>query len=116
MMRHLWGLYKRGSRNFCQGGPGPTARRHTGQGGLFFGFFFSPQLILQFTEGVQWFIAEKTILSQGSRGGPTFSRGGPLFPGDPKGKFYRDPYNFLIFQGAGVRTPIPHYVCTCYTL
>ena len=47
---------------------------------------FSPQFILQFTEGVQWVIAEKTILIlyQGSRVGPLFSRGGggvKLFPG-----------------------------------
>ena len=39
---------------------------------------FSPQLILQFTEGSNGLIAEKTllILYQGSRGGPLFSRGG----------------------------------------
>ena len=42
--------------------------------------FFSPQLILQFTEGVQWFITEKTILFQGFKGGPTFTRGVQLFP------------------------------------
>ena len=44
----------------------------------FLSVLFSPQLILQFTEGVQWFFAEKTklILYQGSRGGPLFSRGG----------------------------------------
>ena len=49
---------------------------------------FSPQLILPFTEGVQWFYAEKTILIlyQGFRGGPLFSRGGgvKLFPGGSK--------------------------------
>ena len=28
----------------------------------FLSALFSPQLILQLTEGVQWFIAEKTIL------------------------------------------------------
>ena len=37
--------------------------------------FFSPQLILQFAEGSNGFITEKTIYFQGSRGGPTFSRG-----------------------------------------
>ena len=39
---------------------------------------FSPQLILQFKEGFQCFIAEKTILIlyQGSRGGPLYSGGG----------------------------------------
>ena len=46
--------------------------------------FFSPQLILQRGGGGggNGFIAEKTILSQGSRGGPTFS--GEVHPrGDP---------------------------------
>ena len=44
-------------------------------------FFLSPQLILQFTEGVKWFYYRETILFQGSRGGPTFTRGGvQLFP------------------------------------
>ena len=50
-----------GSRNFCQagvgggggggggGGRGPTARKQSGQ------CFFSHQIILQFTEWIQWF-------------------------------------------------------------
>ena len=48
-------------RNFIQGGggPGPTAGKQSGQR-FFFSFFFlvffySPELILQLTEGVQWF-------------------------------------------------------------
>ena len=45
----------RGSRFFSGnsgggGGPGPTARKQSGQHN------FSPQLILQFTEGVKWVI------------------------------------------------------------
>ena len=61
----------RGSRNFCQGG-GVQAET-----------FFSPLLVLQRGGGGgNGFIAEKTILSQGSRGGPTFPgevhpKGGP---------------------------------------
>ena len=43
-------------------------------------FFFSPQLTLQFTEGVLWlsngFNVVKTILSHGSRGGSNFFQGG----------------------------------------
>ena len=39
-------------------------------------FFFSPQLVLQLTEGVQWFYYRENILFQGSRVGPTFSGGG----------------------------------------
>ena len=43
----------------------------------FLSVLFSPQLILQFTEGSNGFIAEKTLLLlyQGSKGGPLFSRG-----------------------------------------
>ena len=58
----------------------PDDRKQPGQ--RFF-FFFIPQLILQFTEGSNGFITEKTIHSQGSRGDPTFSMGGgggPTFP------------------------------------
>ena len=64
-------------------------------------FYFSPQLILQFTEGAQWFygfITEKTVLFQGSRVGPTFSRGGES----------------SFFQGGGVQILIsiePHITC-----
>ena len=47
---------------------------------FYFYFFFAPQLILQFIEGVQWFITEKTILFQGFRGVQggvqLYSRGG----------------------------------------
>ena len=39
------------------------------------------------------FITEKTILFQGSRGGPTLSRGGSTFSrGVPNAIFYRNPY------------------------
>ena len=59
--------------------------------------FFSVQLILQFTKGSNGFITEKTILFQGSRGGPTFSKGSKIFRGGgggPNANFYRYPYNF----------------------
>ena len=36
------------------GGPGPTAGKQSGQRFFFF-FFYTPELILQLTEGVQWF-------------------------------------------------------------
>ena len=39
-------------------------------------FFSSPQLILQFYRGCPMVISKKTIIFQGFRGGPTFSRGG----------------------------------------
>ena len=39
------------------GGPGPTAGKQSGQRLFFFSlfFFYSPELILQLAEGVQWF-------------------------------------------------------------
>ena len=45
--------------------------------------FFSPLIILQFTEGVQWFYNRENYTFEGSRGGPTYSMGGgggPTFP------------------------------------
>ena len=56
----------RGSRNFRQGGPGQSHKKALTT-------FFFPTLI--FTE-VKWLISKKTIIFQGFRGGPTFSRGG----------------------------------------
>ena len=73
--------FMRGSRNFCQaggggggggGGRGPTARKQSGQ------CFFSHQLILQFTEWIQWFYY---------RG----EEGVQLLPGG--GGVQRNPYN-----------------------
>ena len=38
------------------GGPGPTAGKQSGQRHFFFALsFYSPELILQLAEGVQWF-------------------------------------------------------------
>ena len=55
---------------------------------------FRHKPLLQFTEGSNGFITEKTILFQGYRGGPTFSRGG----GGP-----------TFFQG--VQMLIPEWTC-----
>ena len=59
-----------GSRIFFRGSTAPplAARKQSAR-------FFGPQLILQFTEGPNGFITEKTILFQESRGGPTLSNG-----------------------------------------
>ena len=60
---------------------------------LIFVLFFSPPLILQLTEGVQWFYCRENY----TRWGPTFSGGGggALFRGGgrPNGNFFRNPYN-----------------------
>ena len=52
-------------RNFIQGGGGGVGvqiRRPENSLDDVFCFFYSPELILQLTEGVQWFITEETIL------------------------------------------------------
>ena len=76
----LYKMVMRGSRIFSRGGgwegPGPTPRKQSGQ------VFFSLQLILQFTEGVQWFYyRENYTFSWGGGGGVKM----PIF--------YRNPYN-----------------------
>ena len=73
------------------GGPGQSDKKALTT--VFFFFFLSPQLI--FTE-VKWSISKKSIIVQGFRGGPTFSRGGG---GGGVSNFfqllipYRNPYN-----------------------
>ena len=70
----------RGSRNFRQWGPGQSDKKIFDNVFFFFFFFFfcfvffSPQLILQKSNG-QFQRNMKYIIFKGSRGGPTFSRG-----------------------------------------
>ena len=52
----------RGSRNLRQGGPGQCDKKSSDNV-----FFFSPQLILQKSNGQ---FKKKSIIFQGSRGGP----------------------------------------------
>ena len=62
----------RGSRNFRQGDPGEDDRKKA-----LTTFFFSVfNLFYSFTEGAQRTFLRKTVLFKGSKGGPTFSRGG----------------------------------------
>ena len=66
----------RGSRNFRQGGGGPGQSDKKALTAFF--------LVLSLFYSRKWLISKKTITFQGSRGGPTFSRGGggvQLFPG-----------------------------------
>ena len=72
-------LGMRGSRNFRQGGPGQSDKKSSGNV-VFFFFFFLPSAY--FTE-VKWLFSKKTIIFQGFRGGPTFSRGSNFFQGVP---------------------------------
>ena len=80
----------------------------------FLSVLFSPQLILQFKEGFQWFycwenytntlqrIQRRSIIFRG-RGGSNFFQGG----GGPNANFYRNLYTFLLFSRGSVRTPYP---------
>ena len=85
----------RGSRNFRQGGPGQSDKKSSDNVIFFFYFFFKSSAY--FTE-VKWSISKNSIIFQGSRESPTFSRGGvQLFPGGG-GEVqllipYRNPYN-----------------------
>ena len=58
----------------------------------FLSVLFNPQLILQFTEGSNGFIAEKNILIL-YQGVPLFSRGCLIFSGGggPNANYYRNP-------------------------
>ena len=61
------------------GGPGQTDKKSSDNVFFFFFFFF----FLAYSTEVKWSISRKSIIFQGSRRGPTFSRGGgvQLFPG-----------------------------------
>ena len=79
------------------GGGSLTARKQPGQ--RFFLFSFSPQLILQFTEGVQWFYYRVNYIVYFSkdRGGPTFLGGGGVQ--GPSVNFYRNPFSIQPIKG-----------------
>ena len=64
-------------------------------------------LVLSLFYSRKWLISKKTIIFQGSRGGPSFSRGVQLFPGwgVPIAYSYRK-YITCDFPGE-VRTPCP---------
>ena len=67
----------RGIRNFIQrwgGGPGPTAENSLDN--FFFCIFYSPELILQLTEGVQWFYYRENCTFQ------RIQRGSRIFQGE----------------------------------
>ena len=85
----------RGSRNFGQGGGGGGGwrSRPDGQKTVWTMFFFSHQLILQFTEWIQWFYG---FITEGRRGVQ-------LLPGG--GGVQRNPYNLWFSRGSGPPYP-----------
>ena len=80
----------RSSRDFCQGGGVGGSRPNCQKIALTFfcvvfsSFFVCLQLILQFYRGCSMVISKKTIIFQGFRGGPTFSRVSNFFQGGSK--------------------------------
>ena len=113
------GIFFRGGWGGGGGGClGLTTRKQSGQS--FFGFFFpSPQPILQFTEGVQWFYYRENYTFQGSRGGPTFSRGGgggPTFSRGVQMLISIETHITCDFPGGGGPDPLsPLWIRTCIT-
>ena len=100
--------YIHAATTFYQLQTGFGGRRQHARIQEFLSVLFSPQLILQFKEGFQWFycwenytytlprIQMGSIIIQGVGGGcPTFSRGG----GGPNANFCRNQYTYLLFPG-----------------
>ena len=91
----------RGSRNFhgggggCGEGPGQSDKKSSDND------CFSPQLILQKSNGS---ISKKSIVFQGSRWGPIFSRGSNFFQGVSNCLFPIETHLICDFP-EGVRTP-----------
>ena len=94
---------------FVRGGPGQADKKALTTFFFFFFFFFFFQSSAYFTE-VKWSISKKSITFQGSRGGPTFSRGEgvQIFPGGGVQLLipYKNPYT-CDFPGGGSGPPVP---------
>ena len=78
------------------GGPGPTAKKQSGQRFLFVCFFLSSIYFKVYRGGPMVLLQRKLYFSKDPEwaqhftgGGPTFSRGG----GGPNANFYRNTYN-----------------------
>ena len=96
-------LRMRGSRNFCQGGPGLAARKQPGQHFLSLAYF-------TVLEG-KWFYCRESYTFSRIQRGPTFSKrwGSNFFQwGCPNANFYRNSYNLWYSRGccwSGSPTP-----------
>ena len=85
----------------------------------FLSVLFSPQLILQFTEGVQWLYCWENYtytLPRIQRGSIIFQGGVKLFPGGggggPNANFFRNPCTYLLFSRGVSGPPIPLWIRT----
>ena len=107
--------YRHSATTFCQLQRGFGGRRHNALIQEFLSVLFSPQLILQFKEGFQWFYCWENYtytLPRIQRRSIIFRGGGvQLFPGGgggPNANFYRNPYTYLLFS-RGCPDPLSPY-------
>ena len=99
-------LYMRGSRNFRQGGSGQSDKK-----ALTTFFFFSPQLILQKSNGQ---FQRNLSFSRFQRGSNIFQGGSNFFQGGSNCLFPIETHITCDFPGR-VRTPCPPlWIRTCY--
>ena len=105
--------YRHAATTIYQLQRGFVGRRQHARIQEFLSVLFSPQLILQFKEGLWWFycwenytytlqrIQRRPIIFQGGGRCPTFTRGGQ------NANFYRNSFTYLLFSRGSVRTPNP---------
>ena len=106
--------YRHAATTFYQLQRGFGGRRQHARIQGFLSVLFSPQLILQFTEGVKWFYCWENYtytLPMIQRGSIIFQGGGggvQLFPGGgPNANFLSDQCTYLLFsRGGGVSGPL----------
>ena len=81
---------------------------------FFFFFFFFLRSSAYFTE-VKWSISKKSVIFQGSRRGPTLSRGGSnFFQGGSNCLFPIETHITCVFTGGGGPDPLPPlWIRTC---
>ena len=94
--------YRHAANTFYQLQMGLEGRRHHVRIQEFLSVLFSPQLILQFTEGVQWFYCWENYtytLPRIQRGFISFQGDvSSFFQGGPNANFYRSLYTYLLFS------------------
>ena len=65
-------------QEFSSGGPGQSDKKKNSDN-----LYYIVLSLFYWNQMVNWLISKKTIIFQGSRGSPTFSKGVHLFPGGP---------------------------------
>ena len=100
--------YRHAATTFYQLQRGFGGRRQHARIQDFPSVLFSPQLILHFAEGVQWFYCWETILIlyQWSRKVHYLPGGSNFYQGGPNVNFYRNPYMYLLLSRGGCPDPL----------